>query len=90
MTFLALIGHIANLFAPAIGMAVLLWGMPRLWPKARVGRWAARRELMVLCALGTGVLLAGLVVFGRDGKIADLRGSGAEPRVSVAWWLRGR
>ena len=89
MTFLALIGHIANLFAPAIGMAVLLWGMPRLWPKAKAGRWAARRELMALCVLGTGVLLVGLVVFGRDGKMLSYAAL-VLAQGSLAWWVRRR
>lgn len=89
MTFFDLIGHFANFIAPAIGVAVLLWGMPRLWPKARAGRWAARRELMALCALGVGVLLAGLIVFGRDGKMLSYTAL-VLAQGSLAWWLRRR
>lgn len=89
MTFLDLIGHLANFIAPALGMAVLLWGMPRLWPKARAGRWAARRELGALCALGALVLLAGLVVFGRDGKMLTYTAL-VLAQGSLAWWVRRR
>jgi hypothetical protein len=89
MTFLALFGHLANFVAPAIGVAVLLWGMPRLWPKARAGRLAGRRELMMLCALGVGVLLAGLVVFGRDGKMLSYTAL-VLAQGSLAWWVRRR
>jgi hypothetical protein len=89
MTFLDLIGHFANFVAPAIGVAVLLWGMPRLWPKARVGRWAPRRELLALCVLGTGVLLAGLFVFGRDGKMLSYTAL-VLAQGSLAWWVRRR
>jgi hypothetical protein len=89
MTFLALIGHLANFVAPAIGMAVLLWGMPRLWPKVKAGRWAARRELVALCVLGAGVLLAGLVVFGRDGKMLSYTAL-VLAQGSLAWWVRRR
>jgi len=89
MTFLALIGHIANFIAPALGVALLLWGMPRLWPKARAGRWAARRELLAQCSLGMGVLLVGLVVFGRDGKMLSYTAL-VLAQGSLAWWLRRR
>ena len=89
MTFLALFGHLLNFVAPAAGMALLLWGMPRLWPKARKGRWAARTELLALCGLGVAVLLAGLVVFGRDGKMLTYTVL-VLAQGSLAWWVRGR
>jgi hypothetical protein len=89
MTFLALIGHLLNFAAPAVGVAVLLWGLPRLWPKARAGRWAARKELVVLCGLGVVVLLAGLVVFGRDAKMLSYAAL-VLAQGSLAWWVRGR
>jgi len=89
MTFLALFGHLLNFVAPAAGMALLLWGMPRLWPKARKGRWAARTELLSLCGLGVAVLLVGLVVFGRDGKMLTYTAL-VLAQGSLAWWVRGR
>lgn len=89
MTFLALIGHIANFLAPAIVMALLLWGMPRLRPSAKAGRWAARRELLAQCALGATVLLAGLLVFGRDGKMLSYTAL-VLAQGSLAWWVRRR
>ena len=89
MSLLALIGHLANFIAPAIGVALLLWGLPRIWPKARAGRWGARRELMALCALGVAVLLAGLVVFGRDGKMLSYTVL-VLAQGSLGWWLRRR
>ena len=89
MSFLALIGHLANFIAPAVVVALLLWGMPRIWPKARAGRWGARRELMALSALGIGVLLAGLVVFGRDGKMLSYTAL-VLAQGSLGWWLRRR
>lgn len=89
MSFLALIGHFANFIAPAIGVALLLWGLPRIWPKARTGRWDARRELLALCALGAVVLLAGLVVFGRDGKMFSYTAL-VLAQGSLGWWLRRR
>ena len=63
--------------------------MPRLWPKAKAGRWTARRELGALCALGALVLLAGLVVFGRDGKMLTYTAL-VLAQGSLAWWVRRR
>jgi hypothetical protein len=89
MTLLALIGHLANFIAPAVGVAVLLWGMPRIWPRSRASRWGARRELFALFALGVGVLLAGLVVFGRDGKMLSYTAL-VLAQGSLGWWVRRR
>ena len=89
MTFLALIGHLLNFAAPALGVALLLWGAPRLWPKARAGRWAARKELLALVGLGVAVLLAGLIVIGRDAKMLTYA-SLVLAQGSLVWWVRGR
>ena len=89
MTFLALIGHLLNFAAPALGLALLLWGAPRLWPKSPTGRWAARKELLALCGLGVAVLLAGLVVFGRDAKMFSYAAL-VLAQGSLVWWVRGK
>jgi len=89
MTFLALIGHLLNFIAPAVGVGLLLWGMPRLWPKARKGRWTARKELLALVGVGGAVLLAGLIVFGRDAKVFSYAAL-VLAQGSLAWWVRGR
>lgn len=89
MTFLALIGHVFNFVAPALGVALLLWSLPRLWPKAKAGRWTARKELLGLSVLGVAVLLAGLIVFGRDAKMASYAAL-VLAQGSLVWWVRGR
>ena len=89
MTFLALIGHLINFTAPALVMALLLWGWPRLWPAARTGRWTARHELLALSGLGVVVLLAGLIVFGRDAKMLTYAAL-VLAQGSLAWWVRGK
>lgn len=89
MTFFALLGHLLNFIAPALAMALLLWGVPRLWPKARASRWAARRELAAQVGLGLAVLLLGLLVFGRDGKMFTYAAL-VLAQASLAWWVRGR
>lgn len=89
MTFLALLGHLANFIAPAVGVAVLLWLFSRLWGRPRPGRWAARKELQVLVALGVLVLLLGLMVFGRDAKMITYTAL-VLAQGSLVWWVRGR
>jgi hypothetical protein len=89
MTFLAFLGHLLNFMAPALVMALLLWGVPRLRPRARRGRWAARTELLALAGLGVAVLLAGLVYFGRDGKMATYAAL-VIAQGSLVWWVRSR
>ena len=69
MGFLDLINHAFNFLAPALWLAVLLPVLARFV----MGKRAAARTLLGQVALhfvvGCGVLLAGLVVFGRDGKM---------------------
>jgi hypothetical protein len=89
MTVLALIGHLLNWIAPAAGVGVLLWGGLRLWPSARSGRWAARRELLLLIGVGAAVLLAGLIIWGRDAKMLTYAAL-VLAQGSLVWWMRGR
>lgn len=70
MTFAAFFVHLANFLAPAAVVAVLLAGLPRLWPQARKGRAGFWRHVAWLSLAGALVLLAGLAWFGRDGKMA--------------------
>lgn len=87
MNFIALILHLANFVAPALVVGLLLWGAPRLKPGVRRGRWGARRELLAQWGLGTAVLLAGLVVFGRDGVMVTYAAL-VLFQGSLAWWAR--
>jgi hypothetical protein len=89
MTFFDLMGHLLNFVAPAIGVALLLWALPRAWPRVRRGRWPARQELLALCGLGVAVLLVGLVLFGRDGKMFTYAAL-VLAQGSLVWWVRGR
>ena len=64
--------HFLSLFGPAWGVAALLvpallWRSPGGW---RIKRRPALRLWGVLGGLGSLVLLAGLLWFGRDGKMA--------------------
>jgi hypothetical protein len=66
--------HIVNFFSPAWVMAALLapalvWGGPKR--RGRSGRGLHMvKAWLALSAIGAVVLLAGLVAFGRDGRMA--------------------
>ena len=88
MTPLEFLGHLAGFVAPAVVVAFILWGVPRL---RRAGRAApgARLEAFMLLVAGVVVLLAGLVYFGRDGKMATYAAL-VFVQGSLAWWLHRR
>jgi hypothetical protein len=88
MTLLSVLAHLAGFVAPALGVGLLLWAGLRVRRKGRPG-FGAAAQLLVLCVAGLAVLLAGLVFFGRDGKIATYAAL-VLAQGSVAWWLRGR
>lgn len=74
MTAYLLTNHLLNLIAPAAALAVLLVLLSRVWrlffqSKGKVAQgftaWVA-----IIFIVNVTVLLAGLVVFGHDGKMA--------------------
>jgi hypothetical protein len=89
MTFLDLLFHLAGFLAPAVGVAVMLWLalLLRRGQRKSVGR--PGRDLVWLVAIGVAVLLAGLVYFGRDAKMATYAGL-VLAQGTLAWRLRGR
>ena len=70
MDFTAAALHLLNFLAPALCLPLLLWPMARLafGRPAGAPRWWV--QWGVQAAVGAAVLLAGLWVFGRDGKMA--------------------
>ena len=88
MTSLAFLGHLAGFVAPALVVALILWGVPRL---RRAGRAAAgaRLEVFMLLVAGVAVLLGGLVFLGRDGKMATYAAL-VVVQGTLAWWLHRR
>ncbi len=88
MTPLAFLGHLAGFVAPAVFMAMVLWAVPRLRRAGRATRGAGLEAFMLVVA-GVVVLLAGLVVFGRDGKMATYAAL-VFVQGTLAWWLHRR
>lgn len=88
MTPLAFLGHLAGFIAPAVFMALVLWAVPRLRRRGRAAPGAGLEAFMLVVA-GIVVLLAGLVVFGRDGKMATYAAL-VFVQGTLAWWLHRR
>ncbi|MBD3893967.1 hypothetical protein [Hydrogenophaga sp.] len=88
MTLLALLWHLLAFIAPALVLAAGLWLAPRLRRNARPARCSAHAEALTLAGAGVLVLLAGLIFFGRDGKMATYTAL-VLVQGTLAWWLRG-
>lgn len=87
MTFLALLGHLANFVAPALVVAAVLWSVQRMKMGGGAGRWRPWTQWSLLAGVGVLVLLAGLVVFGRDGKMWTYAAL-VLAQGSLVWWMR--
>lgn len=88
MTPLSVLVHLAGFVAPAFGVGLMLWAGLRVRRKGRPG-FGSAMQLSLLWFAGIGVLAAGLIYFGRDGKIATYAAL-VLAQGTLAWWLRGR
>jgi hypothetical protein len=79
------IWHLLNFFAPAAGVAVVTAVLAKLlWRRQLAGAGLARLVAWSAVA-GAAALLAGLVVFGRDGRMATYGLLVAATAVAL-WW----
>ena len=62
--------HLLNLIAPALGLGLLSSTATKLIWRRALAAVAWRRLLLASGGAAAGVTLAGLVVFGRDGRMA--------------------
>ncbi|MEZ5644422.1 MAG: hypothetical protein R3E99_04565 [Burkholderiaceae bacterium] len=85
MTPLDLFWHLGGFAAPAALVAVLLWPAVAFGPR-KAKRW---HLLGWLVLAGLLVLLAGLLWFGRDGRMATYAAM-VGLQGSLIWWWRGR
>jgi hypothetical protein len=77
--------HLANLFLPALALGVLSAALAKLlWRRELAGvRW--RRLAVPACAAGVLVTLAGLLLFGRDGRMATYAAMVVACALTL-WW----
>jgi hypothetical protein len=79
--------HALNFFAPALGLAALSASAAKLlWRRELAGVSWHRLALWAALA-GAAVLIGGLVVFGRDGKMATYAALVAAS--AIALWIAG-
>jgi hypothetical protein len=78
--------HLLNFFAPALGVAVLGAAAAKLvWRRDLAGvHW--HRLVLWGATAGAAALLGGLIVFGRDGKMASYGALVLATAVAV-WWV---
>jgi len=62
--------HLGNLFLPALALAALTAALAKLLWRRELAPVSFRRLAVPAALVGAAVTLAGLVVFGRDGKMA--------------------
>lgn len=86
MTLWLLAEHAIGFLFPALAVGGVLWLALRTRRTARLGPAA---QALVLVLVGALVLLAGLLVFGRDGKMLTYAAL-VLAQGTAGWWLRGR
>ena len=78
--------HLANLFLPGIALGMLAAAMVKLlWRRELTGvSW--RRLAGPAAAAAAAMTRAGLVLFGRDGKMATYAAMGVACAFMLWWW----
>jgi hypothetical protein len=69
MSVLAMVNHGLNFLAPALWLALLFPLLTRIIYRKRAVALSIKRQIALFFVVGALVLLIGLVVFGRDGKM---------------------
>ena len=78
--------HLLNFFAPAAGVALATTLLAKLLWRRELAGASWRRLLAWAVASGALALLAGLAIFGRDGRMATYAGMVVMTAVSL-WWF---
>ena len=78
--------HVLNFFAPAAAVALLASGLAKLLWRQELKRVGWMRLAAWAGAGGAAVLIAGLVVFGHDGKVATYAAMIGVCAL-VLWWV---
>jgi glucose-6-phosphate-specific signal transduction histidine kinase len=78
--------HLTNLFTPAVLMGSLAAALAKAVWHRDLRQVAWRRLALGACAAAALATLAGLVLFGRDGKMATYAAMVAASAITL-WWL---
>jgi len=86
MDAMHLLNHVLNLLAPALWLAAGFTLMSRLFMKKQAVAHSPLAQAAILSVACCGVLLLGLALLGRDGKMTTY-GALVLVCASVQWWL---
>jgi len=89
MGALALFNHLINLFAPALWLALLMPLFSHLLMRRRPVSHTFIRQIAIHFAVCAVVVVAGLLFFGRDGKMMTYLAMVVSAG-SCQWWLQLR
>lgn len=82
--------HLLNLFAPALGVGVVASAATKLLWRRELAGVSLVHLVVWACAAGALVTLAGLAVFGRDGRMATYGAMVAGCALALWWAAFGR
>ena len=77
--------HLSNLFLPALGLGAVAAALAKLLWRQELGAVPFRRLALPACAACAAVVLVGLVLLGRDGKMATYGAMVAVCALTL-WW----
>jgi hypothetical protein len=77
--------HLANFFAPALGVALVTTALAKLLWRHELATSGWRRLLGWSAAAGAAALVGGLIAFGRDGRMATYGALVAATALAL-WW----
>jgi hypothetical protein len=77
--------HLLNFVAPAVGVALLSASLAKLTWRRDLAAVPWRRLVLWAAAAGVAVLIAGLALFGRDGKMLTYVALVAASALAL-WW----
>ncbi len=79
------LGHLINLFVPALALGALAPALAKLLWRRELAPVSWRRLAAPACVVSAVVTVAGLVAFGHDGRMATYAGMVAACAVTL-WW----
>jgi len=82
--------HLVNFFMPAVGVALFAAVATKLMWRSELEGVSVRRLAAWASAAGSAALIGGLVVFGRDGKMATYFAMVAACAIGLMWAGWGR
>jgi hypothetical protein len=82
--------HLLNLFGPALGVGFVASAATKLLWRRELAGVSLKRLVAWACTAGALVTVAGLVVFGRDGRMATYGAMVAGCALALWWAAFGR